>query len=74
MGGELTDGTEVEEQWQFSSAGQASVGLAQLIEEGVRTCLQGRQPGHRRVFQQSRAEGNGLWWGTRLKHLTEERN
>lgn len=40
----------------------------------MRTCLQGRQPGHRRVFQQSRAEGDGLWWGTRLKHLTEERN
>lgn len=74
QGGKLTNRTEVEEERQFSSAGQAGVGLAQFIEEGVRTCLQGRQPRHRRVFQQSRAEGNGLWWGTRFKHLTGGRN
>jgi len=67
----LTNGTEVEEERQFSSAGQAGVGLTQLIEEGVRTRLQGRQPGHRRVFQQSRAEGDGLWRGAGLKHLAE---
>lgn len=60
---------EVEEERQFSSTGQAGVGLAQLVEEGMRTCLQRRQSGHGCVFQQSRAEGNGLWWGTRLKDL-----
>lgn len=70
--GKLTNRTEVEEERQFPSAGQAGVGLAQLVEEGVCTCLQGRQPGHRRVFQQSRAESDGLWWGTRFKHLKKD--
>lgn len=69
-GAQLTNGTEVEEEWQFSAAGQAGVGLAQLVEESVRACLQWRQPRHRCVFQQSGAEGDGLRWGARLKHLT----
>lgn len=70
--GKLTNRTEVEEERQFSSAGQTGVGLAQLVEEGVCTCLQGGQSGHRRVFQQSRAESDGLWWGARLKHLVTD--
>lgn len=69
-GAKLTNGTEVEEEWQFSAAGQAGVGLAQLVEESVRACLQWRQPRHWCVLQQSGAEGDGLGWGTRLKHLT----
>lgn len=68
-GSKLTDRTEVEEERQFSPAGQAGVGLTQLVEEGVRTRLQGRQPRHRRVFQQSRAEGDGLRWGARFEYL-----
>lgn len=65
----LTNGAEVEEEWQFPPAGQAGVGLAQLLEEGVRARLQRRQPGHGRVFQQSGAEGDGLRGGAGLKHL-----
>lgn len=72
-GVKLTNGTEVEEEWQFSAAGQAGVGLAQLVEESVRARLQWRQPRHWCVFQQSGAEGDGLGWGTRLKHLTGQR-
>lgn len=72
-GAKLTNGTEVEEERQFSSAGQAGVGLAQFIEEGVCTCLQRWEPGHGCVFQQSRAEGDGLWWGTGFKHLMGQR-
>lgn len=68
-GAKLTNGTEVEEEWQFPAAGQAGVGLAQLVEESVRACLQRRQPRHWCVFQQPGAEGDGLGWGTRLKHL-----
>lgn len=68
-GAKLTNRTEVEEEWQFSAAGQAGVGLAQLVKESVCACLQWRQPRHRCVFQQSGAEGDGLRWGTRLKHL-----
>ena len=72
-GEELTDGTEVEEERQFSPAGQAGVGLTELIEEGVRTRLQRRQPGHRRVLQQPGAQSDGLGGRARLKHLTGER-
>lgn len=68
-GSELTDRTEVEEERQFSPAGQAGVGLTQLVEEGVRTRLQGRQPRHRGVLQQPRAEGDGLRRGARLEYL-----
>lgn len=69
-GAKLTNGTEVEEERQFSAAGQAGVGLAQLVEESMRACLQRRQSRHWCVFQQSGAEGDGLRWGTRLEHLT----
>lgn len=65
----LTDRAEVEEERQFPAAGQARVGLAQLLKESVRTRLQRRQPGHWRVFQQSGAQGDGLRWGARLEHL-----
>lgn len=68
-GSELTDRTEVEEERQFSPAGQAGVGLAQLVEEGVRTRLQGRQPCHGCILQQPRAEGDGLRWGARFEYL-----
>ena len=71
-GAKLTNGTEVKEEWQFSAAGQAGVGLAQLVEESVRTCLQRRQPCHWCVFQQAGAESDGLRWCTRLKHLTSQ--
>lgn len=49
------DGAEVEEEGQFSAAGQAGAGLAQLIKEGVRAGLQRGQPGDWRVFQQAGA-------------------
>lgn len=69
-GAKLTNGTEVEEEWQFSAAGQAGVGLAQLIEESMCAGLQRRQPRHWCIFQQSGTESDGLRWGTRLKYLT----
>ena len=71
--GSLTNRAEVEEQGQVSAAGQAGAGLVQFVEEGVGAGLQRGQPGHRRVLQQARAQGDGLCGRAGLKHLRGRR-
>lgn len=67
----LTCGAEVEEQRQLSAAGQSCVGLSQLVEEGVRAGLEGREPGGRGVLQQPGAQRDGFWRSAGLEHLDQ---
>lgn len=69
----LTHRAEVEEQRQLSAAGQASVGLAQFIEERVGAGLERRETSHGRVFQQTGTQRDGLRRRPGFKHLNIER-
>lgn len=64
-----TLGGEVEERRLLPPVGQLDVGVAQLVEEGVRAGLQRGEAGRGRVLQQARAQGDGLRGRARSEHL-----
>lgn len=64
-----TLGGEVEERRLLSPVGQLDVGVAQLVEEGVRAGLQRGEAGRGRVLQQARAQGDGLRGRARSEYL-----
>lgn len=69
-----TLGGEVEERRLLSPVGQLDVGVAQLVEEGVRAGLQWGEAGRGRVLQQAGAQGDSLWGRARSEYLREGGN
>lgn len=64
-----TLGGEVEERRLLPPVGQLDVGVAQLVEEGVRAGLQRGETGRGRVLQQAGAQGDGLRGRARSEYL-----
>lgn len=64
-----TLGGEVEERRLLSPVGQLDIGVAQLVEEGVRAGLQWGEAGRGRVLQQAGAQGDCLWGRARSEYL-----